>query len=483
MTLRLFSFMLLCLCVTGAAAQINLMRPAGASKDSLSAVNSKKVIVADILIVGNKATRPFIITRELIFHVNDTLPRYVLDEAMSRSRENLLNSSLFNFVEIIDQPDANDSMRTHVIVRVSERWYLWPLPIFELVDRNFNEWWLTKDFARTNYGAYITRENFRGRKEKLSILLRLGYSQRLGMYYTIPYINRKQINGLAFGITYTRNHEIAYGLKNSKLAYFKSDAEHVRRQFGAGLTFTHRDGIHNYHAVSAEFQNNRIADSIALLNADYFLRNETTQQLTIINYQYKCDYRDIKVYPLKGFYFDFEAYKIGIGTFRNEPDLLAFTSNYRRYWEVSPRWHFAMGAKGKISGRTFAPYYNQRGLGYGSDYIRGYEFYVIGGQHYALFKSNLKFTLIPEKIISTPVIPLEKFNRIPFAVYLNVFYDAGYVRDRQFAETSPLSNSYQHGAGIGIDYVTYYDLVFRMEYAINKLNEHGLYLHFSAPIF
>ncbi|MEP7169786.1 MAG: POTRA domain-containing protein, partial [Bacteroidota bacterium] len=130
----------------------------------------KKVIVKQILLVGNKITKPSIITRELFFHEGDTLSNYVLQDAMKRSRENLLNTSLFNFVEIYDQPDANDSTQTFVIVRVTERWYLFPLPIFELVDRNFNEWWLKKDFSRTNYGAYIVRENFLGRKQSLSVL-------------------------------------------------------------------------------------------------------------------------------------------------------------------------------------------------------------------------------------------------------------------------------------------------------------------------
>jgi hypothetical protein len=64
-----------------------------------------------------------------------------------------------------------------------------------------------------------------------------------------------------------------------------------------------------------------------------------------------------------------------------------------------------------------------------------------------------------------------------------VFYDAAYVRDRQFGDTSPLSNRYLHGMGAGIDYVTYYDLVFRVEYSWNREGEHGLFLHFTAPIF
>lgn len=453
------------------------------NKDSLFDSNNRPVIINEILLIGNKTTKPHIITRELVFHKGDTIPRNVLAEAMRRSRENLLNASLFNFVDIYDQVDSHDSAKTNVIVRLAERWYIWPLPIFEIVDRNFNEWWLTKDFSRTNYGAYVTKENFRGRKEKLSVLVRLGYSQRLGLYYTVPYIDRKQQNGLAFGVTYTRNHEIAYGLSDSKLEYFKDPNEYVRKQTSAAIRFTHRHDIHDYHSIGAEWQDNLIADTILNYNPDYFLKSTNTQQLLILSYQYKTDYRDFKVYPLEGYYFDFEINKLGIGTFKNEPDLLALTANFRNYSRLAPNWHFAAGAKGKLSGKSFAPYYNQRGLGYGNDFVRGYEYYVIGGQDYFLLKSTLKYTLIGERVVKIGFLPMEKFNRIPFAVYLNLFSDFAYVRDRQFAEDNPLGNSFLIGSGIGLDYVTYYDLVFRVEYSINKMGERGFFLHFTAPIF
>jgi len=454
--------------------------------DSVADINSfaeKKIVVADILLIGNKTTKPHIITRELIFHKGDTLPRSVLSAAMMRSRENLLNTSLFNFVNIYDQPDANDSNVTHVIVQVTERWYIWPLPIFEIVDRNFNEWWLTKDFSRTNFGFYLTKENFRGRKESLSILIRLGYSQRLGLYYNIPYINRQQQNGLSFGISFTRNHEIAYAINNDKLQYYKDENVYVRKQFSAGARFTHRDGIHNYHSLGADYQNNQIVDTVLYYNNDYFISGENKQKIILLSYLYKRDYRDLKIYPLRGSYFDLEIIKQGLGVLENEPDLLVLLSNYRKYWELSSRWHFAAGVKGKVSGLSFAPYYNSRGLGYSNDFVRGYEYYVVNGQNYFVFKSNLKFTLIPEKVIKIKYIPLEKFSTVPFALYLNVFADMGYARDRQFAENNPLANDYLFGSGVGIDYVTYYDLVFRVEYSINKMGEHGVFLHFTSPIW
>jgi outer membrane protein assembly factor BamA len=441
------------------------------------------VKVADIIISGNEITRLHVIQREIIFRKGDEMPWLTLNRAVERSRENLINTSLFNFVIPRIQFDSHDSTRVYVIFNLTERWYLWPLPVFEAVDRNFNEWWQTKDLRRTNYGAYVTRENFRGRKEKLSVLLRLGYSQRIGLYYTIPYLNQTKNNGLAFGITYTRNREIAYGLVNSKLQFFKDPSQFVREQWGAGVKYTHREGIHDYYGIGIEFQSNRVNDTVLFYNRDYFLRNQNTQKTLYLTLEYKKDFRDIKVYPLRGYYFDITMTKQGIGAFKDEPDLFVMVSNFRKYWKLAHRWYFASGVKGKLSGRSFSPYYNQRGLGYGSDFVRGYEYYVAGGQNWIVFKSNLKFNLVPEKVITVRHVPFSKFNKMPLAFYLNAFADAGYARDRQFESTNPLANEWLPGAGIGLDYVTYYDLVLRMEYSFNKFGEHGFFIHFTAPIF
>jgi outer membrane protein assembly factor BamA len=446
-------------------------------------LSAQKVIVRQIVLVGNKVTKPSIITRELFFHEGDTLPRFVLQDAMKRSRENLLNTSLFNFVEIYDQPDVNNPSETFVIVRMTERWYLFPLPIFELVDRNFNEWWLTKDFSRTNYGAYIVRENFLGRKQSLQLLVRLGYSQKLGLYYSIPYINKKQQNGLSFSLSYTRNHEISFGDSANKTQFFKDENIFIRKQFSTGIRFTHRSGIYDYYSYIAEYQDNAVADTVVHFNENYFLTGKNEEQLITLAFEFRRDHRDFKIYPLKGYYFDFSVTKQGIGTLKDEPDLLSFASSYRKFWELSPRWHFAAGVRGKLSGQSFAPYYNSRGMGYGNDFVRGYEYYVINGQNYWVFKSNIKFTVIPEKVVHIKYIPLEKFNRIPFAFYLNLFADYGYAHDRQFFVNNPLTNSFMAGYGIGLDYVTYYDLVFRLEYSINKIGEHGVFLHFTSPIW
>ena len=71
---------------------------------------------------------------------------------------------------------------------------------------------------------------------------------------------------------------------------------------------------------------------------------------------------------------------------------------------------------------------------------------------------------------------------MPYALYLKAQFDGGYVYADQYRANNPLSNSWLYGGGLGLDFVTYYDRVFRFEYSVNKLGKGGLYIHFIAPI-
>ncbi|MEP7264645.1 MAG: POTRA domain-containing protein [Bacteroidota bacterium] len=433
-----------------------------------------------IIITGNKVTKQYIIERELIFHEGDSLPEFILDNAIVRSKENLLNTGLFNFADIKKYADASGRVDIHI--DLAERWYLWPFPFFEVVDRNFNEWWLTRDFNRTNYGMYLTRENFRGRDESLKLQVRLGYSQRLGLFYNIPYINKQQNLGLTIGAFYTRNREIAYATEGNKLVYYKDPDQFIRKDWTVYGKITRRSGIYDFYSFSFDYRRVDVIDTIISLNKEYFIHPDPMQQQISIGWSYRHDKRNYQPYPLKGHLFDFEVARTGLGFLKNEPEILALASSIRKYYEWAPRWHSSISIKGKISGQSLSPFVNMRALGYGTDAVRGYEYYVINGNNFFLVKSTLiKYTLIPTHIYIIPFLGSQKFNKIPSTIYFSLSADAGYVRDRQFSKDNPLSNTWLTGYSAGIDYVTYYDLVFRFEYSINHLGEHGFFINFAAP--
>jgi hypothetical protein len=44
-------------------------------------------------------------------------------------------------------------------------------------------------------------------------------------------------------------------------------------------------------------------------------------------------------------------------------------------------------------------------------------------------------------------------------------------------------NDWQFSAGIGLDLVTYYDQVFRIDFAYNKYHEYGIFFHIETPFY
>lgn len=434
--------------------------------------------IDQIIITGNRKTREYIIRRELTFHEGDTLPQYVLESALERSRQNLMNIALFNFVDIKYFQGQGYSVVIHI--NVTERWYLWPSPVFEIADRNINEWWQTKDFTRTNFGMFLRQENFTGRDDIVQAQALFGYTRRWGLFYTIPYINKKLTWGLSTGFYVTRQKEIAWSTLDNKLQFYRNPDDFVREEMQTYIRFTKRKGLYQFYNTTIDYRNSEVADTVLLLNERYFTDNFPRQQHLGLSWSYRFDKRDYQPYALNGYFYELEVAKVGLGLLRHEPNIWAITTGIRYYRPLVNRWYAGVALKGRIMQREGGPFFNQRALGYGADYIRGYDLYVMNGQDYALIRTNLKFNLLPKRIYQFGFLNTEKFKRFPITVHLNTFFDAGYVSDKQFDEGNPLSNTWQYGYGLSLDLITYYDVVLRFEYALNKMGEQGLYFRMGT---
>lgn len=440
----------------------------------------KFVIINNIYVVGNEVTRKHIIMREFPFRLGDTIDINQIGGNLKSVRENLLNTSLFNFVTVDTIPAGSNCV--NVLVSVAERWYTWPVPIFEVQERNFNEWWKTKSLDRANYGFYLNRDNFRGRKENLSFYFQFGYTEKYGISYKVPYLNKRQTGGAGFSFSYSRNREIAYKTNNNHVVYFKNPDKHIRQEFTGKLNYTYRKGIHNRHFSEVKFTDARVDDTLDFYTQDYFLLNQNFIRYLTLSYSYRSDFCDSKQYPLQGYILEIEAQKLGLGILKDENlniSNLFFT--FRGYEKLIPRIYIAGGIKTKLSVGKNQPYYIQKGLGW-KDYIRGYEYYVIDAQSYATFKLGLKYQLLKPRIASLAIPSLNKFNKFHYALYAGIYGDTGYAKDILYYQNNPLANKFIYGYGVGIDYVTYYDIVLRFEYSFNKMLEHGLFIHFDAGI-
>ena len=485
LTILLFSFVLV-LCAYG---QRNAMVIAGAESDSIlihSDVGNQslKLVVDTIKLSGNKTTKPFIIFRELTFKSGDTIPAHQLPKKLSRSRENLLNTSLFNFVTIHDSVISEGNIsHIHIHIRFIERWYIWPFPIFEISDRNFNAWWEKKDLNRISYGLLLVKENMRGRMETLNLLLKFGWDETYQLSYNVPYINRKQTFGAGIGTGFSQNHEVPYKTVDNKPVNIRDDNETIYKNFYSFFNISHRPSLYHKHLVQFRYDYYAFGDTLLALNPRYSFNGEVINEYLTLSYRFSSDYRDSKVYPLQGHYFEGNLTKSGFGIFRNgDIGMLNLSGSYRKYWKLSNKFFLGTDWSGKISTSRDQPYYYQQGLGYGRNFVRGYELYVVDGQSYALSKNTLKFNILPTRVTEIGFIPTEKFSKIHYAFYLNWFIDAGYVDDFRNTEAKNLANEILLGTGLGLDLVTYYDMVFRVEFSVNREGETGFFFHVANTL-
>lgn len=432
------------------------------------------VVLTDIIIGGNKITKESIIKRELLFAKNDTVNWQVLESLMARSRENLLNTSLFNYVTI-SKIDVSE-FEKQVLIMVEERWYWWPYIIFEQADRNLSAFFKDKDWSRINYGLMLIKNNFRGRAETLKIKFRLGYKQQFQIYYDIPYLFDNKRHGIGVQYSWYRQKEIAYATDSCKPQYFKSNNSVIKNQ-DLYLFYTYRPHHDVRHIISTCYARARVADTVIALNPSFFSSQASLAQYFSLSYTFDWDCRNSKTYPLKGHNLTCEVGKIGLGIIDNEYDGAWYTKfNSYKYFEISNRWYAGVGGAAKYSPSKKQPYYTEQALGY-QDYLRGFEYFVIDGQRFVTSRAFAKFAIVPTQVSTIDNWSWEKFNKVHYSLYANIFVDAGYVDDINTEWNNYLANKTLVSAGVGLDLVTYYDLVFRLEATMTKQGKSGLYIH------
>ena len=441
----------------------------------------EKLVVSNVVIMGNKTTKTWVIERELSFAPGDSLTAFELNNAIIISKNNLNNTSLFNTVDI--HYVLGSSKNIEVFILVNERWYVWPNVIFELAETNFNSWWENKDFSRINYGVSLSHKNFRGRNEEVNIHAQFGFTERIALSFNTPYLNKRKTLGFGFKVAYSQNHEVNYTSLDNRRVFYKDVAEVQQQEIKTAVNFRYRKKFYSTHMIEAWHEEVGISDSVSALNPDYLLGDKNRQQFIGISYRYLMDQRDNKIYALTGTYLDAGLNKLGLGLLDSEVDLWWSKIEVKKYWALGKKTYLAAMARGQFFLNERQPYYLSDGLGYtDKSTIRSYELYVIDAQQMAISKIQFRYQLKSAKPRDLPLMPFQKFRKFYYSVYLGVFSDAGYAWDSYHYPLNQMANDIQYGSGISLDVTSVYDLVFRAEYSMNKFGEHRLFLHFVAPI-
>jgi len=445
----------------------------------LYAQTGETTVVGAITLSGNRITRESIILRELEFTRGDTLKIAEIEEAITRSRKNLLNLPLFHFVTISHHKSEIPGL-TDFDVDVSERWYTWVWPVFELSDRNFNTWIKNGDLTRLSYGLFLQQENFRGRLEKLHIKIKLGYQQEAMLLYEKPYLNRKKTLGAGLLFSVSRQRETGYITDRDKLVFYRA-GDFLLHSFDLSAFVRYRPDFHFTHTLQLRYNSLHASDSLLQLNPDYTLSGSKEPGFFELSYLLKADFRDQRAYPLNGWYAEVSAAKTGLLS-GDAYDFVSAKLVFRAYHQLNRSWFLAGSFTSRLMTRQNLPYYLSQALGYRRDYVRGYEYYVVDGNNFWLAKLNFKYALLKPAIMHLSWPPTAKFNTVPYSLYLGAFIDGGKVWPDEFYGNNGLKEEFLRGVGVGLDFVTYYDKVVRAEFSVNGRGESGFFLHFMAAI-
>lgn len=448
--------------------------------------SARSVIVRSVTLNGNFRTRDRIVLREMTLHVGDTVRLVDLPGRVAWDQRNISNTNLFVTVDVATQQsvpaDSTQPGLFDLTVTMKERWYLIAYPVFDLADRNFNEWWYDRghDFRRVIYGGRLSYKNVTGTNDRLQIEIVRGFLDRTVLSYTKPYIDRAQRIGLRADLGYITNNEIPYRTQADKWVYVKADNV-VRERKYASLALTHRRGLYHYHSLEVRYSYNTIADTIARLNPDYFLDGRRTQQYSSLTYGYRYDRRDNVAFPLRGTLFSTTVSASGLLPSDNF-QFLDLSSSLMHYFPMGGRFYGAWGLRARSTWPNRQPYYNLRGLGNATDMVRGYELYVIDGQQFGIWRNSLRYQLFNTRK-QLNWLHVRQFNTVPVAAYLTAFADAGYVKSTVAEQyQSQLANRLLVGTGVSLDVVTYYNLVMRFSGSINAQGKTGFYFNLTQGL-
>ncbi|PVY39293.1 POTRA domain-containing protein [Pontibacter virosus] len=437
---------------------------------------TESVVIDSISFEGNEVSKSRMLLFELNLAPGDTLPTAELEEKLEENRRRLFNLRLFH--EVGYTYTCREGLVT-VAYTMQERWYLYPIPIFDLADRNFNAWLERRDWGRVDYGINLIRRNFRGRNEEVRIRLQQGFNKRLEFIYRVPYISRAHKLGMDFGIADYRSRAIDYRTLDNRQRFFvqESGVPIQRTLLTTGLTY--RQSVQRQEGLRLTYVQEQVADTVLALNPVYYSEGKPDRQYLRLELAKVVNLRNSFVYPLTGSYFE----AIAAQTFflnGNGTPVTTLRAKYVDYRHLSGKYYYFVGgeAQARISKRY--AYADNVALGFRS-LVRGYELQVVGGQHFGLFKQGLTRELFQHEGVHLKFIKSPKFNKVPLALYANLFTDAGYVVDEVFEKGNPLANRFLAGMGAGLHLVTFYDFVFRAEYTINREKAGGFYLSGRFP--
>lgn len=444
-------------------------------RDTLLTDCAERIVVQAVHLSGNRRTKASVILREMSVSPGQSVCRDSLQYLLHENYLRLYNLNLFTDIRVSTQDSGEGAVNIEVALK--EQWFLIPQADVQLADRNFNVWWKEQhhDLGRINLGLYLVHKNVSGNLDRLSVSTHVGYTQQLTVSYLRPYIDHKQKQGLGFAAGYSRSREIAYTTAGNKLLFARNNNDFLYANFFISASWIYRQAYRSRHILGLSYNDYKVGDTVRLLRPDFFARNAQSLQFAELNYRFEYNGTDNWNYPRRG------VKIVGWTAFRKGFSGMGVQSitglELGFFKKLCNRWYSSAVFRGRSTFTDQPAYFFQSALGYKTNVVRGYEYYVIQADHFALGRFSLKYEAVRRQFHR---LPFRYLPELPLWIYPKIFADVGYGVNGKDRYGNNLSNMLLYSVGIGLDIITAYDLKLRIEFALNHLGENGIYLHANS---
>lgn len=387
--------------------------------------------VRDVVIEGNRTTKDFVILREMTLKPGELITA----EKIEHDQKRVYSLQLFNKVELDVKPAGTEAV---VVVRVDERWYLFPFPILGFRYRNLENLY---------YGAGVVHSNFRGRNEKLFFSFALGFDRWVSLNYQNPRLTDDEDLILGIQASYSRIRSLSVQTDY----YFQTNGK-------LGFSLGTRFGLYQY--------------LLGWVNYNVWQVTEPHERRTVspdgrdafvaVGGSYTFDSRDVREYPTDGIYVGLFVNKYGFG--ESEVDMFGHGFDVRL--------HKLLGEDVSVGARLFTnrvgggiiPRYRHAYFGY-DERIRGYFKKVLEGENIFGSSVELRLPILKPRYYTLPFEFIPQFSVLRYGLYIGIFADAGKIwyRDQSFN-----TQRWYGGYGAGLHFLLPYSLIIRTEYALNN---------------
>ncbi|HET7897646.1 MAG TPA: POTRA domain-containing protein, partial [Flavisolibacter sp.] len=354
--------------------------------------------IKEISIIGNKRTRKSTVLRELPFSAGESYPLPEIIEKLEISKRQLMNTALFrNVVVTLRSFQGQD---VYVKVELEEKWYFYPQPFLRVANGSFSQWnERGRKLEHLNYGVKLTQYNFSGRGDKLYLNFTNGYTKKVELQYRGFYLDRDLKWSSSVSFAYGKNRELNYATENNKLLPIKTPDGYLY-EFWQGIgEVSYRPAIKTRHTVTFGYNHNKVGDTVRKLNVFYTPSNNT-YSYPFLTYTLSFKDLDFNPYPTKGLSGEVSLHKAGFGGAIN---LWQLSAAGTRYVSLSPRFYLGLNAGGVLKLPFKQPYIMQNFLGYGENYLQGYENYIVDGVAGGYTKATIGFNVV-KKTFALPEI-------------------------------------------------------------------------------